>query len=766
MKVKKMTVLTLFMVMMLTTRIFAEVPYSTLYYDGGNHEYTAEHIGLSINGVTLDDDSLPIQPINIDGQRTLVPLREVFENLGATVNFDSTNDTVTVIDGSNTVGVTVGSTTGYINGEAVEMDAEPKYVSLDKTTDKKVMIPLRFVSEGLGYDVDYDETQRLVSVNSNKSDIAEGTELEITEINSDDIATISNETSNLVDYVLPTEDNQILTLNFDTPITSIDDSVLTDGRLVIDIENAILEAGSVNLDVNVGTLKNVRMAQFKSSPEYDTRIVLTFNADTTYTISLSDDRETLSISYADWGVVPENPDGSSDNIDTIDPVDPETPTDPVEPEEDLNASYVKFSTDGQADAIMVYGDDEAPKLTTTQIDKYTLYIDVEKPNTIVSNNGTLDGVGVESYKIYNFNDTITRIELSLKEECLYSIVKNGNLTKVYVKPSETISPNGGDEVVSGDVISLTNTPSTTTLRINKDNAGISSMFDISNIEHTDNYMEYQYCLTLPMSLRNVLSTPLNYDIDNENLESVDILNEGNSTKFVFNGKTVLYADVSEDDTDIIFTIKAARDVYDKIIVVDPGHGGTDPGTIGYNNGNTYYEKDIVLDIANRVTEYVSQDSRFKVYMTRTDDIFIPLYDRPAFSTNLEADLFVSIHVNSSTSPTPNGIDTFYFDVDREDESYLNDKGIYVTDFRRQITAESKDFAEYVQGNLIDATGATNRGFKHDNLAVLRSNDIPAVLIEVGFASNPTDLGNLLTSSYRDLLAKTIADSITGYYNNY
>lgn len=760
MKLRKIFCLTLFLSLflslMLTIQVFAEVPYESLYYDGETHDYTSEKIELSINGVLLDDEDLPIQPINIDGHRTLVPLREVFENLGATVNFNSTNNEVTVIDGDNTVVVTVGSLTGYINGEEVAMDVEPKFVSLYEGAEKKVMIPLRFVGEGLGYSVNYDSSQRLVSVDSVVEEVAD---IEVTEINSDNIETISNERTNLTDYTLPTLDNQVVTFDFDTPITSVDTLVFTDGRLVIDVENSLLDDGAVSEDVNIGTLDNIRVSQFKTSPEYDTRIVLTFSADTTFSIYLSDDRKELSIAYADWGVVPVNPnDPTTDSGDST--------TDSNDPDYVLNATKVEFSTDGLADAVLIYGEEEAPEVEAIVADKYTLYIDVAKPNTIEDDYDVVDGVGIEAYGIYDLDDDTTRIELSLKSECKYSVIENGSLTKVYIKPSETISSNGGDDIVDGTVISINHTPTTTTIRINKESAGISTLFDISNIQHIDNYMQNQYTLVIPISLQSVLNTPVHYDVNNENLNSIDVIENGSSTEFIFNGSKVLYADVSEDDSDIIFTIKSARDVYDKIIVIDAGHGGTDPGTIGYANDNTYYEKDVVLDIAKRVDEYISEDSRFKVYETRPDDVFVELYDRPEFSSNLEADLFISIHANASTSAMPSGIDTFYFDIDKEDESYLNDKGIYVTDYRREVTEKSKEFAEEIQGNLINATGAMDRGFKHDNLAVLRSNDIPSVLIEVGFMSNPTDLANLNSSTYRDTIARTIADTVIDFYDNY
>ncbi len=751
MKIKKILLTTIF-TLLLSVTVFASVPYKSLYYDGATHPYTAEKINLSINGVILDDSKLPIQPINIDGSRTLVPLREVFENLGAKVNFDSKTNKVTVIDGENTVVVTVGSTTGYINGKAVEMDAAPKYVSTSSTDPKKVMIPLRFVGEGLGYDVFYDAATRTVKVNKpEESSTGETTttteEVKLTEMNSTTISASTGTTAKVTNYSLPTTSNKSFVMNFDNPITNVEKQTLAGGRLVVDVKNSVLSTGSLNKDLSVGTLTNVRMAQFATTPTPITRAVLTFNADTNYTITLSANRKTLTVSFESAGKTP------------------------VAPKEENNATSVNFSTNGDTDYFLIQGESSAPALYgVTSPDDKTLYIDIVRPNTILSGatngeiNQTVAGVAVDSYKIYNLNDTTTRIVATLEEPCINNVVENGNSTKVYIKPSANVSSGNGSSGDNG-ALSLTSTARTATLKINKSIAGVPSGYSIKNITHTDNYMDYEYVLTSPVSFKYSIANQ-NLAVNNEILESMDVVNENNKTSFVFNGSTVLHASVSEDSENIIFTIKAARDVYDKIIVIDAGHGGTDPGTSGTLNGTTYYEKNVALDMAKKTATYISSDSRFKVYQTRPYDIFTQLYDRPEFSSNVQADMFISIHANSSTSTVPNGIDTFYFDVTKEDAKYLATKGVYPTDYRKDVTADSMAFAKVMQENLINATLLTDRKYKHADYAVLRQNEIPAILIETGFMSNQRDLTNIANEEYRTKVARTIADTVLGYYNNY
>ncbi len=759
------TLITLMITVMLSVSVQAEVPYQSLYYDGANHQYTADKINLSINGVKLEEENLPLQPINIDGARTLVPLREVFESLGAKVNFDSNTNTVTVIDGDNTVVVTVGSTVGFINGNEVAMDVAPKYVSLDSSSQKKVMIPLRFVGEGLGYEVNYDSTTRMVNVNKPEEVIEEvvlENEIILTEANSSEIPKSSEATAKLTSYTLPTEVNQTITLKFDTPVTSVQKSTLRDGRLIIDIDNSILGTNVVDEKITVGNLENFKLAQFATTPIPATRMVLAFNADTSYSVNLSDDRKILVVNYGE--------NSTSEITDDI-----------ISTTENVKVESVTYTSGKDADLFTLKGVGESPVLDgIIKVNENTLFIDILRPNTILDNaqNNIISknetGVGVSSYKIFDVNENITRIEVALSKDCFYNVVENGNLTKIYIKPLVAETKDENTNIAEGNtnttvenkgVVTLSISPRTTTLKINKNLANIPADFNINNIVHTDKYMKYSYELDLPINLQYVLPNQ-NFGVNDEILKSIDVVNSSDKTKFVFNGENVLHASVTEDSENIIFTIKSARDVYDKIIVIDAGHGGTDPGTQGIYNNITYYEKTVVLDIAEKTAEYISADTRFKVYETRPDDVFVERADRPAFSSKLQADMFISIHANAATSSVANGIETFYFDVEKEDPNYLAGRGVYPNEHRKEVTAKSKDFAKVMHENLISTTLLTDRKYQHKDLQVLRSNEVPSILIETGFMTNQRELLNLIDENYRTKVARCIADTVISYYESY
>lgn len=640
MKIRKMLIVLLFTLTLSITTFsvmaFGAVPYKTLYYDGATHTYTNEKLYLNINGTILEDDKLPIQPIIIDDGITLVPLREVFENLGARVNYDSKNNAVTIIDGDNTVLLNVDSTTGYINGEAVEIGTKPKYVSLNKDSDKKIMIPVRFVGEGLGYKVAYDGKTKVISINK--------------------------------------------------------------------------------------------------------------------------DNNTSSI----------------------------TPTTPTTPVNKINATKVEFTKSGDADLFLIYGEETPPNVNViADLNGQKLYIDIVRPNLILNNkennqiNETVTGNIVSNYKIYDLNDDTTRVEITLNNECFYNVVQNGKVTKVYIKAVEPIKPSITDEDSSGTTDTIENTENTGNIEfidvksspnevkvyISKTLAKVPNGYKLENIKHTDDCLSNRYYITLPFSIGQELPIT-DFEVESDILKSIEIVSQSDKTTFVFNGKNVLYVDVTQDSNNIIFTIKFAKDMYDKIIVIDAGHGGKVPGAVRTVNGKTYYEKDLAYDMAMKTASFISKDPRFKVYLSRPKDEDVDFYDRSALSTRLDADMFISIHVNAADAITANGIETLYFDIAKEDKAYLTSKGITNIEERRVVTTESKLFAQEMQKNLIEGTLLTDRKAKHSNLAVLRSNEVPAILVETGFISNYRDAQQLIDEGYRTKVAKIIADTVIGYYSKY
>lgn len=182
----------------------------------------------------------------------------------------------------------------------------------------------------------------------------------------------------------------------------------------------------------------------------------------------------------------------------------------------------------------------------------------------------------------------------------------------------------------------------------------------------------------------------------------------------------------------------------KIVVIDPGHGGSDTGSRGYENGIAVLnEKDVNLDIALRVMEML-EAAGARIYMIRTDDVTIPLYDRQDTANLLDASLYVAIHNNSYTNGTPNGTEVHY-----RGKSDPPLDGI-----------SAMELAENLQSTLASNLGLANRGTKvSPELAVLRRTAMPAVIIEGAFISNPNDLSYMKTDDFREKYATSTAKCI-------
>ena len=184
---------------------------------------------------------------------------------------------------------------------------------------------------------------------------------------------------------------------------------------------------------------------------------------------------------------------------------------------------------------------------------------------------------------------------------------------------------------------------------------------------------------------------------------------------------------------LIQNSKAEPDARFNTVVIDAGHGGFDRGGIP---GQRVAEKTMTLDVAQRLRKKL-REAGYQVIMTRDSDFFVPLPARVAVANAHRDAIFVCIHFNASTRAGANGIETYY---------YGN---------------ESAGLAANIHRHVVAGTTSENRGIRRRGYYVLRRTSIPAVLVECGFLTNPTEARLALQSSYRDGLADRIADGIMG-----
>ncbi|MCP4649102.1 MAG: hypothetical protein GY853_03325 [PVC group bacterium] len=214
------------------------------------------------------------------------------------------------------------------------------------------------------------------------------------------------------------------------------------------------------------------------------------------------------------------------------------------------------------------------------------------------------------------------------------------------------------------------------------------------------------------------------------------------------------------------------------VVIDPGHGGKDPGA----SSNGIQEKNIALDVAQRLKQELVKQG-IQVIMTRDTDVFIPLHERAEIANRAKADFFISIHVNASTSSTPHGFEAFYLSDKydnfskavqiRENAVVKLEKGSehkYTTDLNATLwdmilaenRIESIEMAYAISEKMERMLHLKTRYIKGANFYVLKGTCVPAVLLEIGYLTNGTEGARLNNVYYRQMIAETIAAGIVGY----
>ena len=226
--------------------------------------------------------------------------------------------------------------------------------------------------------------------------------------------------------------------------------------------------------------------------------------------------------------------------------------------------------------------------------------------------------------------------------------------------------------------------------------------------------------------------------------------------------------VYDESSNPIFTRRFSR------IVIDAGHGGTDSGNVGPTG---LMEKELALDLSKRLKTLLESELGTEAVLTRDQDRFVSLEDRTQIANSEHADLFISIHANSSPQKTIQGVETFFLRLgsgsrdalataSRENASYqkrISDlPDLLSTIASNDNSVESRRLAEYVQNALIRSKERRSRGVQEAPLAVLIGARMPAVLVEVSYISNPEEERRLKIPEYRDQIVVSLYQAIKSY----
>ena len=222
----------------------------------------------------------------------------------------------------------------------------------------------------------------------------------------------------------------------------------------------------------------------------------------------------------------------------------------------------------------------------------------------------------------------------------------------------------------------------------------------------------------------------------------------------------------------------------KIIVLDPGHGGQDPGAIGCSG---VYEKNITLAMAKELKKILDKDGRYKVYLTRNRDVFIPLRERVRIARKYKADLFLSIHADSALNKNATGLSVYTLSetasdkeaaalAERENKADViagmnfaehskEVSDVLINLAQRETMNRSSEFANFMVKEMRKSVKLLDNTHRFAGFAVLKAPDVPAVLLEMGYLSNRKEEKLLRQSDYRKKLAKSTSVAIDKYFDN-
>lgn len=214
----------------------------------------------------------------------------------------------------------------------------------------------------------------------------------------------------------------------------------------------------------------------------------------------------------------------------------------------------------------------------------------------------------------------------------------------------------------------------------------------------------------------------NFEITDDNKDSV-IMDDKKDFKITYENEEL---DITVDNKGIDKT----KETF--LVVIDPGHGGID---VGATSVSGLYERDFTFSLSKKVNEVLEKEERIQIYIING---YIDYKDRPSFANELNADLYISIHGNIFETPDVSGTESYYYNN------------------------ESKILAEVIHNHVVSTTGFNDRGVKKEELFVVRDTEMPSVLLEVGYLTNPKEEQLMFDDGFQYLIAESICDGIKKY----
>lgn len=664
---KKLLLTTLALGLLGATTVYGEQVKMDLFYNGKHHAYAAKEVKIEIDGKAMVPKDMPA--VIIDG-RTMLPMRQIAQELGCEVNWNEAAKQIYVMRGSDIIVFTVDSKTGYENGKEFTMDV-PATIVNDRT-----MLPVRALADALHLNIKWDDPNRIVSIQSGD-----------TVVKDEPKAPESGQTTagTLTGIQTPSEKDadQTFTIQADGPMGRYEKTFVDDQKIVLDFYGAKSSLPSEITKTNSDIVTGIRTATHENNGDSFTRVVFDLSGKKDYEVTQSADKKNITISFGKTTV---------DKISAVHSQNKDIIT--IGGTGSYGAS-VAMTADPQKIIVTIPNcqSNLSDKINTDEL-QYVLdgKVDTSKGNTVEL------VLAVEDLVQYSYREETQNLILEIYPTTLKNMRYDKNANVLYLDKKDKI--------------------------------------DTGSVKFEDHYLDGYFDVTLSGDYESDYGYGT-YDVKGTVVENIEVSTKGGNTTFRFKQNRISAYEVTAEGDSYAIRVKNPKEVYDKVLLLDAGHGGKDPGT----SGNGMQEKNLTLTIAQKIEQEL-QGSGIKVYMTRNSDVY-PENSTRAQTANDIADLMVSIHINSGPE-TANGTETLY-------QVHANDSSARLT---------SKQLAEILQANMISATGNTNRGVKlRTDLLILNRTTVPSAIVEVIFITNTGDALKISNPAYQDQVAQAIADGI-------
>jgi N-acetylmuramoyl-L-alanine amidase len=739
-------------------------------YDGQIYRYKDRFIKLVVDGQEIETGEMPAIIITeeIEGKkypRTMVPVREVCESevIGAKVKWIGKTQEVYITYEDKFIVLKINDRKAVVNNKEILLDVPPKIIKDVNKEHGKTMIPIRFVFETLGYEVNWHGKEGIAemvkkndnvenqnnnndsSQNNNENNDNQGSNDNNNQDSNNNDEQVSNANNNeSLDALdsqgakrqLPTSlknkpvvwmvaDDVMASLNdkyteatinrqlhpttniksieyeendyskkfiikASSPITDVKESYYKN-RFIVDIDNANHDMKDYEKTFDNSVVTGVRSSQFTEKPNKSTRLVFDLKSKGyKFKVSLSDDRKSIYVSVHN------------------------------------NALFgLNLGQNEKGDFIQLFGIREPDVKAFRLSNPDRIVFDLPNTDSLLNKLSSLaDGQYVKEIRTAQFDELTTRVVVETDGQADFNITKDGHSATMI----QLIEP-------SYDNIKYENFNNPTIILNKKGNS-----IDLKKIKYEDNYLKKEYIITLPGDYTQLFGSG-GVKVNDGIIDSIDIKNDSKgNTQLIINESSIYEFRIAEDENNIYLKGFKPKELYSKVIVIDPGHGGKDPGAMD----NGLDEKTVNLDITLYLKEYLDVDGSIKVYYTRLDDSYPTLGERAVLANEIDADFFLSIHNNWYT-PRAKGTETFY----------MTGAG-----------TKSIQMAKIFQKAIILAAGTYDRGHKDKNLFVLRNTKMPAVLVEIAFLSNTSDANKLKSEAFKKNVANGLYKAILETFRYY